>query len=120
MEATNREIEGLFPDKKRNRNPLVPIGALLTAGVLTAGLISFKKGNSELGQKLMRARVVTQGATVAIMELRLSNSVTSLNLHAKFLLAIKAKGPGHLEDDDDDDQMLRKFSMSFGIIKTME
>lgn len=43
------------------------LGALLTAGVLTAGLISFKKGNSELGQKLMRARVVTQGVTVAIM-----------------------------------------------------
>lgn len=42
-------------------------GAFLTAGVLTAGLISFKKGNSELGQKLMRARVVVQGATVALM-----------------------------------------------------
>ncbi|KAK1286585.1 RING-H2 finger protein ATL48 [Acorus calamus] len=42
-------------------------GALLTAGVLTAGIISFKQGNSQLGQKLMRARVVTQGATVALM-----------------------------------------------------
>lgn len=42
-------------------------GALITAGVLTAGLISFKRGNSELGQKLMRARVVVQGATVALM-----------------------------------------------------
>lgn len=42
-------------------------GALVTAGVLTAGLISFKKGNPELGQTLMRARVVTQGATVALM-----------------------------------------------------
>ncbi|KAG6495343.1 hypothetical protein ZIOFF_043146 [Zingiber officinale] len=40
---------------------------LLTAGVLTAGIISFKRGNSELGQKLMRARVVAQGATVALM-----------------------------------------------------
>ncbi|RVX08913.1 RING-H2 finger protein ATL48 [Vitis vinifera] len=46
---------------------LVGIWALLTAGVLTAGLISFKKGNSHLGQKLMRARVVVQGATVALM-----------------------------------------------------
>ncbi|KAJ4747606.1 RING-H2 finger protein ATL48 [Rhynchospora pubera] len=45
---------------------LVP-GALLTAGVLTAGLISFRQGNSNLGQKLMRARVVVQGATVALM-----------------------------------------------------
>lgn len=42
-------------------------GALLTAGVLTAGLISFRQGNSQLGQKLMRARVVVQGATVALM-----------------------------------------------------
>ncbi|KAL0391659.1 UNVERIFIED_CONTAM: RING-H2 finger protein ATL48 [Sesamum radiatum] len=41
--------------------------AFLTAGVLTAGLISFRQGNSHLGQKLMRARVVVQGATVALM-----------------------------------------------------
>ncbi|KAL5186266.1 RING-H2 finger protein ATL48 [Glycine soja] len=41
--------------------------ALVTAGVLTAGLISFRQGNSQLGQKLMRARVVVQGATVALM-----------------------------------------------------
>ncbi|KAK1310212.1 RING-H2 finger protein ATL48 [Acorus calamus] len=53
--------------KKTVKNPLVPIGALLTAGVLTAGIISFKHGNSQLGQKLMRARVVVQGATVALM-----------------------------------------------------
>jgi len=39
----------------------------MTAGVLTAGLISFRQGNSQLGQKLMRARVVVQGATVALM-----------------------------------------------------
>ena len=42
-------------------------GALLTAGVLTAGLVSFRQGNSRLGQLLMRARVVVQGATVALM-----------------------------------------------------
>lgn len=42
-------------------------GAFITAGVLTAGLISFRQGNSHLGQKLMRARVVAQGATVALM-----------------------------------------------------
>nr|KYP56278.1 RING-H2 finger protein ATL3I [Cajanus cajan] len=59
--------EEFLEDKKRVRNPLVPIGALVTAGVLTAGLISFRQGNSQLGQKLMRARVVVQGATVALM-----------------------------------------------------
>ncbi|KAK1440839.1 hypothetical protein QVD17_06671 [Tagetes erecta] len=64
---TNHQIEALFPEKKLVRNPFVLIGALVTAGVLTAGLISFKRGNSELGQTLMRARVVTQGATVALM-----------------------------------------------------
>ncbi|KAG6422118.1 hypothetical protein SASPL_118681 [Salvia splendens] len=42
-------------------------GAFMTAGVLAAGLISFRQGNSHLGQKLMRARVVVQGATVALM-----------------------------------------------------
>ena len=41
--------------------------ALIIAGVLTAGLISFRQGNSRLGQMLMRARVVVQGATVALM-----------------------------------------------------
>ncbi|CDP02140.1 unnamed protein product [Coffea canephora] len=67
MGTANRELEHLFEDKKRVRNPLVPFGAFITAGVLTAGLISFRQGNSQLGQKLMRARVVAQGATVALM-----------------------------------------------------
>lgn len=43
------------------------LGAFITAGVLTAGLISFRQGKSQLGQKLMRARVVAQGGTVALM-----------------------------------------------------
>ncbi|RWR77114.1 RING-H2 finger protein ATL48-like protein [Cinnamomum micranthum f. kanehirae] len=61
------KLEDLFESKKPVKNPLVPLGALVTAGVLTAGLISFRQGNSRLGQKLMRARVVAQGATVALM-----------------------------------------------------
>ncbi|KAL3526439.1 hypothetical protein ACH5RR_011095 [Cinchona calisaya] len=67
MGTANGELEHLFEDKKRVRNPLVPISAFITAGVLTAGLISFRQGNSQLGQKLMRTRVVVQGATVALM-----------------------------------------------------
>ncbi|KAG1364063.1 RING-H2 finger protein ATL48 [Cocos nucifera] len=67
MGAADSQVEDLFGQKKRVKNPLVPVGALLTAGVLTAGLISFRQGNSQLGQKLMRARVVVQGATVALM-----------------------------------------------------
>ncbi|KAL2936027.1 RING-H2 finger protein ATL48 [Bienertia sinuspersici] len=67
MGTPEPSIEDLFEQKKRIRNPLVPIGALMTAGVLTAGLISFRQGNSQLGQRLMRARVIVQGATVALM-----------------------------------------------------
>ncbi|KAF3792059.1 HIG1 domain family member 2A [Nymphaea thermarum] len=61
------QLEDLLDHKKPVKNPLVPIGALITAGILTAGLISFRQGKSHLGQKLMRARVVAQGATVALM-----------------------------------------------------
>ncbi|OMO78412.1 hypothetical protein COLO4_24770 [Corchorus olitorius] len=67
MGAVEPGLEELLEGKKRVRNPLVPVGALMTAGVLTAGLISFRQGNSRLGQVLMRARVVVQGATVALM-----------------------------------------------------
>ncbi|KAH7674498.1 Hypoxia induced protein domain-containing protein [Dioscorea alata] len=67
MGVAGPQLEDLFKQKKPARNPLVPIGAFITAGVLTAGLISFRQGKSQLGQKLMRARVVTQGATVSLM-----------------------------------------------------
>ncbi|RZC61716.1 hypothetical protein C5167_023478, partial [Papaver somniferum] len=67
MGTAESELDELFGQKKRVKNPLVPMGALMTAGVLTAGLISFRQGNSNLGQKLMRAPVVAQGATVALM-----------------------------------------------------
>ncbi|KAJ7956269.1 RING-H2 finger protein ATL48 [Quillaja saponaria] len=67
MGMAEPSLEELLEDKKRVRNPLVPLGAFATAGVLTAGLISFRRGNSQLGQRLMRARVVAQGATVALM-----------------------------------------------------
>ncbi|XP_050224120.1 RING-H2 finger protein ATL48-like [Mercurialis annua] len=67
MGTSEPNLEDFFEEKNRVRNPLVPIGALVTAGVLTAGLFSFRQGNSHLGQILMRARVVVQGATVALM-----------------------------------------------------
>ncbi|KAL4198266.1 hypothetical protein AMTRI_Chr03g45030 [Amborella trichopoda] len=53
------ETEDLFGNqKKRIRNPLIPIGALLT---VTVGLISFRQGNSQLVER------VVQVATVALM-----------------------------------------------------
>ncbi|KAK1565539.1 hypothetical protein Q3G72_029125 [Acer saccharum] len=72
MDAAEPSLEELLLEKKRVRNPFVPIvsvlfDVLMTAGVLIAGLISFRRGNSRLGQTLMTARVVVQGATVALM-----------------------------------------------------
>jgi hypothetical protein len=42
-------------------------GALATLGVLVGGLISFRQGNHNRSQALMRARVAFQGLTVALM-----------------------------------------------------
>ncbi|KAH7674456.1 Hypoxia induced protein domain-containing protein [Dioscorea alata] len=56
MGVAEPQLEDLFKQKKHARNPLVPIG-----------LISFRQGKSQLRQKIMRAHVVTQGATVALI-----------------------------------------------------
>lgn len=42
-------------------------GCLLTAGVLSYGLWSFRKGNREMSQYMMRARIAAQGFTVAAL-----------------------------------------------------
>eukprot|EP00172_Hildenbrandia_rubra_P000552 Plantae.Rhodophyta-Hildenbrandia_rubra.ctg12947.p1 GENE.Plantae.Rhodophyta-Hildenbrandia_rubra.ctg12947~~Plantae.Rhodophyta-Hildenbrandia_rubra.ctg12947.p1 ORF type:complete len:125 (-),score=20.62 Plantae.Rhodophyta-Hildenbrandia_rubra.ctg12947:483-857(-) len=55
--------------RDRPNNILVPIGCAVTAGVLGAGLYSFVSGNSAMSQKLMRWRILAQGATVAAMTL---------------------------------------------------
>ena len=49
------------------RSPLVLVGAASTAAVLFAGLMSFRSGNFNLSQKMMRYRVLAQGATVGVM-----------------------------------------------------
>ncbi|KAL0023906.1 hypothetical protein WJX79_009251 [Trebouxia sp. C0005] len=51
----------------RRRSPWVLVGAGGTAAILLGGLLAFKKGNQNLSQHMMRARVVAQGATVALM-----------------------------------------------------
>eukprot|EP00850_Spirogloea_muscicola_P023496 SM000362S13783 [mRNA] locus=s362:52348:52907:+ [translate_table: standard] len=51
----------------RKRNPLVPLGAVATAGVLVAGLVAFKQGKYGRSQQLMRARVGVQAATICLM-----------------------------------------------------
>ncbi|XP_032303354.1 HIG1 domain family member 2A, mitochondrial [Coturnix japonica] len=53
--------------RKTRENPLVPLGCLCTLGVLTYGLISFKRGNTRHSQLMMRARVAAQGFTLAAL-----------------------------------------------------
>ncbi|XP_003383399.1 PREDICTED: HIG1 domain family member 2A, mitochondrial-like [Amphimedon queenslandica] len=50
--------------RKAKQNPLVPIGCIGTVGVLCMGLLSFKRGNVVMSQKMMRLRVLFQGGTV--------------------------------------------------------
>lgn len=47
--------------------PSFPAGCLCTVGILTYGLISFRKGNTRRSQLMMRARVVAQGFTFAAL-----------------------------------------------------
>ena len=61
---------------------LIPVGLLATAVILGVGIYSLAKGGNfakEHSNRLMRLRVIAQGATIAIMAL--------------FLLLI-GKGPG--------------------------
>jgi hypothetical protein len=55
--------------EKLRKNPLVPAGALITAVVLGGGLFAFNRGNSIWSQRLMRARIVAQAATLGILSL---------------------------------------------------
>lgn len=53
--------------EKASREPLVPLFAAATLGVLGYGLYSFQSGNVATSQKMMRLRVLAQGACVAAM-----------------------------------------------------
>lgn len=62
---------------KLKKNPLVPLGAVATGIVLCAGLLAFRSGNSALSQKLMRARVFTQGATLGVLATSVAGGVVA-------------------------------------------
>ncbi|KFO03453.1 hypothetical protein N312_05680, partial [Balearica regulorum gibbericeps] len=47
--------------------PPFSAGCLCTVGVLTYGLISFKRGNIRQSQLMMRARILAQGFTFAAL-----------------------------------------------------
>mmetsp|Transcript_11719 Transcript_11719/g.31566 ORF Transcript_11719/g.31566 Transcript_11719/m.31566 type:complete len:156 (+) Transcript_11719:823-1290(+) len=49
------------------KNPMVVVGALTTAGILFSGLYFMKIGNAQMSQNMMRARVVAQGVTIALL-----------------------------------------------------
>ncbi|TYZ63454.1 hypothetical protein PybrP1_007313 [[Pythium] brassicae (nom. inval.)] len=50
--------------RRMSEEPLVPLGCLLTAGVLVGGLRSFQRAaDPKTQQRFMRARVAAQGAT---------------------------------------------------------
>ncbi len=67
-------VEETFAEKftrKFKADPLVPIGAGLTAAILLGGLRSFAQkqtaGQAQKQQKFMRGRVAMQGLTVAML-----------------------------------------------------
>lgn len=53
--------------RKFAENPWVPIGAGVTGTVLMIGLLSFATKRTRLSQIMMRARVLAQGATMALL-----------------------------------------------------
>ncbi|XP_055681114.1 HIG1 domain family member 2A, mitochondrial [Lutzomyia longipalpis] len=53
--------------RKIKENPLVPIGCLATAGALSYGLWSFRRGEKRMAQMMMRTRIVAQGLTVVAL-----------------------------------------------------
>ncbi|XP_077294971.1 HIG1 domain family member 1A, mitochondrial [Arctopsyche grandis] len=53
--------------RRFKENPFVPIGCIFTACVLTYGIYSFSKGRSKMSQKMMRLRIVAQGATLVAL-----------------------------------------------------
>merc|ERR1712118_197731 len=80
-----------LPPAKQKRNPLVLVGAVVTAGVLGCGLVSFYQGNQVLAQSMMRYRVLAQGATVAIM-------VTSTAAASTSTSPSSSDGPTHVPE----------------------
>ena len=54
-------------EKLRNlskKNPFVPLGCLITAGILLNGLLAMKRGDTAKSQRFMRYRVAAQGITI--------------------------------------------------------
>lgn len=52
-------------------------GCLATAGALSFGLYSFRRGERRMSQMMMRARIVAQGFTVAALIIGVMATMTS-------------------------------------------
>lgn len=62
----NESLFVSFPTLQFMKQPLVPIGCAATAYFLASGINSFQKRDPRRAQKMMRARVGAQFATLAI------------------------------------------------------
>jgi len=49
------------------KEPWIPFGCIITVGALSSGLAGFIQGDSKHMQRMMRMRVIAQGATVMSM-----------------------------------------------------
>ncbi|EAW77911.1 HIG1 hypoxia inducible domain family member 2B [Homo sapiens] len=58
--------------RKTRENPVVPIGFLCTAAVLTNGLYCFHQGNSQCSRLMMHTQIAAQGFTIAAILLGLA------------------------------------------------
>jgi len=65
--AFHQETAGEKFKRKFYENPFVPIGCGLTATALGFGLWSFRKGERQMSQKMMRLRIVGQGFTIGAL-----------------------------------------------------
>uniref|UniRef100_A0A1B6F0L0 HIG1 domain-containing protein n=1 Tax=Cuerna arida TaxID=1464854 RepID=A0A1B6F0L0_9HEMI len=53
--------------RKVKENPLVPAGAILTTICLSLGLMSMRRGQTQMSQLMMRGRVAAQGFTIVAL-----------------------------------------------------
>jgi hypothetical protein len=68
------------------RNPLVPLGALLTAGVLVRGVTAMYQGDKVMSQKMMRARIGMQGLTVVTVRAPQKTPLPPPSCHPKMAM----------------------------------
>lgn len=75
--STSLQVKIVTYRFRRNERSFRVAGALTTVTVLCIGFGAFIGGNKVLAQNMMRARVVSQGATVGIMTYAASRAVGS-------------------------------------------